>query len=110
MQMLECLETLNGHNNWVFALAFANGLLFSGSSDHTIKVLILLLLHKMQSMHTQWEQVWSTDTLRCITTLTGHTDQVRALAITDSALFSGSYDCTIKVYNRAFFLLLFLNK
>lgn len=35
---LECIETLNGHSNWVFALAFADGMLFSASSDHTIKV------------------------------------------------------------------------
>ena len=34
-----------------------------------------------------------------ITTLSGHTDYVRALAIQDSKLYSGSYDNTIKVWS-----------
>ncbi len=37
------------------------------------------------------------DTLRCVHTLGGHGDQVRALSIANGHLYSGSYDCTIKV-------------
>ena len=45
--------------------------------------------------------MWDAETLICIQTLTGHSDQVRALAVADGNLFSGSYDCTIKVIKKA---------
>ncbi|KAL0021768.1 hypothetical protein WJX79_006996 [Trebouxia sp. C0005] len=45
------------------------------------------------------EIVWSVETLQRITTLTGHTDAVRALAVTEGRLFSGSYDSTLKVWD-----------
>ncbi len=45
------------------------------------------------------EQIWSTQTNRCTATLNGHSDQVRALAVSGNQLFTGSYDCTIKVSN-----------
>ncbi len=43
------------------------------------------------------EQVWSLDTLGRVKTLEGHTDAVRALAVSNGRLFSGSYDGTVKV-------------
>lgn len=45
-------------------------------------------------------QVWSLDTLVRLKTLTGHTDAVRALAVSDGKLFSGSYDGSVKVLSR----------
>ena len=42
-------------------------------------------------------QVWSLDTLQRVKTLTGHTDAVRALAVSNGKLFSGSYDGSVKV-------------
>ncbi|KAL6045526.1 Tripartite motif-containing protein 72 [Balamuthia mandrillaris] len=86
---LRCIKTLTGHQNWVFALASCNNLVFSGSSDHTIKV-------------------WSADSLQCVKTLTGHGDQVRALCVSGDYLFSGSYDCTIKAQLLCFAVLSFL--
>eukprot|EP01113_Clastostelium_recurvatum_P042568 TRINITY_DN6904_c0_g1_i2.p1 TRINITY_DN6904_c0_g1~~TRINITY_DN6904_c0_g1_i2.p1 ORF type:complete len:113 (-),score=15.94 TRINITY_DN6904_c0_g1_i2:78-416(-) len=32
-------------------------------------------------------------------TLSGHSDQVRALVVADGKLFSGSYDCSVKVWD-----------
>ena len=37
------------------------------------------------------------ETLGRVKTLTGHTDAVRALAVSNGRLFSGSYDGTVKV-------------
>lgn len=42
-------------------------------------------------------QVWSLETLGRMKTLTGHTDAVRALAVSNGRLFSGSYDGSVKV-------------
>ncbi len=72
-------HTLTGHADGVNSLAVADGKLFSGSSDGTIKV-------------------WDLETNRCLYTLTGHADGVRSLAVADGKLFSGSSDCTIKVW------------
>lgn len=44
-------------------------------------------------------QVWNLETLQRMKTLTGHTDAVRALAVADNRLFSGSYDGTVKVWD-----------
>jgi hypothetical protein len=42
-------------------------------------------------------RVWDAASLRCLATLVGHTGAVRALAATDSLVFSGSDDTTIRV-------------
>lgn len=42
---LECMQTVSGHTNWVFALTSANDRIFSGSSDHTIKVFIFVCFY-----------------------------------------------------------------
>jgi WD40 repeat protein len=46
-------------------------------------------------------QVWDLNTLSRVKTLTGHTDAVRALSISDGRLFSGSYDGTVRVWDEA---------
>ena len=42
-------------------------------------------------------RVWDAGTHKCLATLVGHTGAVRALAATDSLVFSGSDDATIRV-------------
>ena len=44
-------------------------------------------------------QVWNTDTLECIATLTGHTGPVRTLVRCGDKIFSGSYDKTVRVWD-----------
>ena len=46
-------------------------------------------------------QVWDLSTLQRVKTLAGHTDAVRALAVSDGRLFSGSYDGTVRVWDEA---------
>jgi WD40 repeat protein len=46
-------------------------------------------------------QVWDLNTLSRVKTLTGHTDAVRALSVSDGRLFSGSYDGTVRVWDEA---------
>ena len=76
-----CLHTLTGHTDVVRSLvAYPDGVLASGSFEHTIKL-------------------WSTDTEACLQTLTGHTDMVRSLvALSNGVLASGSFDRTIKLW------------
>jgi WD40 repeat protein len=62
------------------SLAVAEGRLFSGSYDGTIKV-------------------WDLNTLTEVGTLAGHTDGVLSLAVAEGRLYSGSYDKTIKVWD-----------
>lgn len=42
-------------------------------------------------------RVWDVSTLKCLSTLTGHSGAVRALAASSKRVFSGSDDTTIKV-------------
>lgn len=41
--------------------------------------------------------MWDVETLKCLSTLTGHSGAVRALAASSKRVFSGSDDTTIKV-------------
>eukprot|EP01132_Coremiostelium_polycephalum_P002804 gene2804-3486_t len=77
---LECTQTLKGHEGPVETLCYNDQYLFSGSSDHSIKV-------------------WDLKKLRCIFTLEGHSDSVRTVLLNDKYLFSGSADKTIKVWD-----------
>jgi F-box/WD-40 domain protein 7 len=43
-------------------------------------------------------QVWDAETLKCLRTLEGHSDNVRVLAVGDRYMFSGSWDKTIRVW------------
>ena len=54
----------------------ANGRLFSGSYDGTVRV-------------------WDIETLACLRTLAGHTGPVRTLVYSAGHMFSGSYDKTV---------------
>ena len=56
----------------------ANGRLFSGSYDGTVRV-------------------WDIETLACLRTLAGHTGPVRTLVYSAGHMFSGSYDKTVSL-------------
>ncbi|PWA77958.1 hypothetical protein CTI12_AA221290 [Artemisia annua] len=71
--------SLKGHTRSVLSLVVGAGMLFSGSSDHSIRV-------------------WSLDSLECRHVLNGHTGDVTAVICWDRYLFSGSLDKTIKVW------------
>ena len=71
--------SLKGHTGSVLSLFVGAGMLFSGSSDHSIRV-------------------WSLDSLECRHALDGHTGDVTAVICWDRYLISGSLDITIKVW------------
>ncbi len=78
------VRTLAGHTGWVQSLALSPdcSTLASGSADNKIKL---------------WRYATQTTVLK---TLTGHTDQVRAVCfVSDQILASGSVDLTIKIWN-----------
>ncbi|XP_045571926.1 E3 ubiquitin-protein ligase TRAF7 [Salmo salar] len=81
-QIFKCKGTFVGHQGPVWCLCASTGdLLFSGSSDKTIKV-------------------WDTcTTYKCQKTLEGHDGIVLALCIQGNRLYSGSADCTIIVWD-----------
>lgn len=80
----DCLQTLQGHDNWVWTLAFSpdGNLLASGSGDHTIKL-------------------WHLATGQCIQTLQGHTSRIWSIAFSPrgDVLASGSSDQTVKLWD-----------
>src|SRR5712692_8377121 len=82
-----CVQTLEGHSNWVCGLAFApdGSRLASASWDGTLKL---------------WE-VGETGSLRMCQTLVGHTKQVQILAWSPDGgtLASGSFDHTIRLWD-----------
>ncbi|KAF3846949.1 hypothetical protein F7725_004027, partial [Dissostichus mawsoni] len=78
-QIFKCKGTFVGHQGpvWCLCVYSVGDLLFSGSSDKTIKV-------------------WDTcTTYKCQKTLEGHDGIVLALCIQGPRLYSGSADCTI---------------
>ncbi len=78
------IRTLSGHTNRVFGLALSPdaSLLASSSEDTTVKL---------------WNYASQTTALN---TLSGHTDEVRALCfVSNQFLVSGSFDKSIKVWN-----------
>nr|XP_046192557.1 E3 ubiquitin-protein ligase TRAF7-like [Oncorhynchus gorbuscha] len=78
-QIFKCKGTFVGHQGpvWCLCVYSTGDLLFSGSSDKTIKV-------------------WDTcTTYKCQKTLEGHDGIVLALCIQGNRLYSGSADCTI---------------
>ncbi|GFF53087.1 NACHT and WD40 domain protein [Aspergillus udagawae] len=78
------LQTLEGHSDAVYSVAFApNGhLLASGSYDKTVKL-------------------WDTATGALQQTLEGHSDSCRSVAFSPDSRFvaSGSFDKTVKIWN-----------
>ena len=85
-ESFECLETLTGHSNPVWSVAFSPNYecLASGSSDNTIKI-------------------WYTSDWSEIKTLTEHSDDVYCVAFSQNNkwLASGSYDDTIKIWDTS---------
>jgi len=76
----KCVGTYVGHTGPVWALALKGDMIFSGSSDLTIKG-------------------WDCNRQVCVQTLTGHEGIVHAVEIIGNKLYSASSDCTIKVWS-----------
>lgn len=76
------VKTLSGHTNAVSCLLpLRNGLLCSGSWDHTIKL-------------------WNIDSGECMPTMSGHTDWVSVMVeLSNGWLCSGSHDRTLKLWD-----------
>ncbi len=79
-----CVQTLEGHSNWVCGLAFApdGSRLASASWDGSVKL-------------------WELESGRCVQTLTGHTERVHHMAWSPDGgtLASGSFDHTIRLWD-----------
>ena len=73
------IATLQGHTHWVHCLIVHNNILYSGSSDKTIRA-------------------WNLDTNECIATLQGHTDSVFCLIVHNNILYSGGDENTIRAW------------
>ncbi|KAG0006209.1 hypothetical protein BGZ80_002536 [Entomortierella chlamydospora] len=76
----ECLNTLFGHVEGVWSLAFDKLRIVSGSLDRTIKV-------------------WDTESGRCLYTLVGHEGPVTCVGLGDTRIVSGSDDGVVYVWN-----------
>ncbi|XP_065899712.1 E3 ubiquitin-protein ligase TRAF7-like isoform X1 [Dysidea avara] len=106
----QCKGTLVGHQGPVWALVPIGDLLFSGSSDNTIKVwdvsqyfvktlsghenTVLALYHHGDNMYSgsadQTIKVWNIKTLEVVNTIKAHDNHVCTLACSGNLLFSGS--------------------
>ncbi|KAF9375484.1 hypothetical protein CPC16_000693 [Podila verticillata] len=76
----ECMNTLFGHVEGVWSLAFDKLRIVSGSLDKTIKV-------------------WDTESGRCLYTLTGHEGPVTCVDLSDTKVVSGSDDGVVYVWS-----------
>ncbi|KAG0352920.1 hypothetical protein BG005_007705 [Podila minutissima] len=76
----ECMNTLFGHVEGVWSLAFDKLRIVSGSLDKTIKV-------------------WDTESGRCLYTLTGHDGPVTCIDLSDTKVVSGSDDGIVYVWS-----------
>ncbi|KAG0299899.1 hypothetical protein BGZ98_009665 [Dissophora globulifera] len=76
----ECLNTLFGHVEGVWSLAFDKLRIVSGSLDRTIKV-------------------WDTESGRCLYALTGHEGPVTCVGLGDTRIVSGSDDGLVFVWD-----------
>jgi F-box/WD-40 domain protein 7 len=123
---LECLQTLAGHTGPVRTLVYSGGHMFSGSYDKTVRSHHACFLgarlsclcpclswpaklcrceERDHALNPFWPtcpaqvRVWDVESLKCLSTLTGHSGAVRALAASSARVFSGSDDTTIKVWD-----------
>ncbi|BFZ17892.1 hypothetical protein BsWGS_20930 [Bradybaena similaris] len=81
ISMFKCKGTFVGHLGPVWCLCAMGDVLFSGSTDKTVKV---------------WD---TSSSYKCVKTMEGHTGIVLALCTHGNKLFSGSQDCNIIVWN-----------
>lgn len=76
----ECLRTLFGHVEGVWALAYDKLRIVSGSHDNSVKL-------------------WDMESGRCIQTLEGHRGPVTAVALSDMKVISASDDGDIRIWD-----------
>lgn len=80
----ECLQTLKGHNNWIFAVAFSpNGqTIASASHDRTVRI-------------------WNIKTGKCLHICQGHSHLVSSVAFNPDGktIASGSQDQTVRIWD-----------
>jgi WD40 repeat protein len=81
-----CLQTLEGHSNTVWSVAFSHDStrLASASHDSTVKI-------------------WDASSGACLQTLEGHSDWVNSVAFSHDStrLASASYDSTVKIWDAS---------
>ncbi|KAL5371229.1 hypothetical protein DPSP01_014410 [Paraphaeosphaeria sporulosa] len=79
-----CLQTLEGHSDWVTSVAFSHDStrLASASRDRTVKI-------------------WDANSGACLQTLEGHSDPVTSVAFSHDStrLASASRDRTVKIWD-----------
>src|ERR1700743_2035813 len=79
-----CLQTLEGHSNWVGSVPFSHDStrLASASHDRTVKI-------------------WEASSGRCLQTLKGHSEPVNSVAFSHDStrLTSSSDDSTVKIWD-----------
>jgi F-box/WD-40 domain protein MET30 len=76
----QCLRTLFGHVEGVWALAYDKLRIVSGSHDNSVKL-------------------WDMESGRCIHTLEGHRGPVTAVALSDMKVISASDDGDIRIWD-----------
>ncbi|KAI9767962.1 MAG: hypothetical protein M1840_005274 [Geoglossum simile] len=81
-----CLQTLEGHSDWVRSVAFSHNSawLASGSYDRSVKI-------------------WDASSGECLQTLKGHSSSVHSVAFSHNSawLASGSYDRSVKIWDAS---------
>ena len=79
-----CLQTIEGHSDWVNSVAFSHdsARLASASADNTVKI-------------------WNASSGECLQTLEGHSGWVNSVAFSHNSarLASASYDNTVKIWD-----------
>ncbi|KAL5257600.1 hypothetical protein ACHWQZ_G012503 [Mnemiopsis leidyi] len=79
--VFKCKGTFVGHDGPIWSMASSGDLLFSGSSDHTIKI---------------WDTLAN---FTCLKTLQGHEGMVLALCVSNGVLYSSASDNKICVWD-----------